>query len=140
MVVDRSGVAVNAVSLISLAHSTASDRNLEESNVQPGELLDVLIKYAANPPGGRPAVTLSLTLPGLEAAHHEQLRKHRRASERTGLAGTLLKLAEDPAYGGPVRISKPDFATALAERILDELQAVDDDDAAVDAVVAAGPC
>jgi len=51
---------------------------------------------------------------------------------------TRQPLAEDPTYGGPVRISKSDFARDLAHRILDELDAVPDP-AADDAVIARRP-
>jgi hypothetical protein len=87
--------------------------NLEDSNFSPAEMLEVLVHRAANPPDGRPAVTLVLPLSDVLAAHKE---RRERAREDPGLAGTLLKLAEDPKYGGPVTISKPDFARALADR------------------------
>jgi hypothetical protein len=101
------------------------DANLEDSNFTPAEMLDVLIERAANPPDGRPAVALALPLDDVLAAHDE---RGRRTREQPGLAGILLKLAEDPNYGGPVTISKPDFATALAERILLELNDTHDDE------------
>ncbi|GLY99649.1 hypothetical protein [Actinoplanes sp. NBRC 103695] len=101
------------------------EANLEDSNFTPAEMLDVLIERAANPPDGRPAVALALPLEDVLAAHDE--RGH-RTREKPGLAGILLKLAEDPKYGGPVTISKPDFATALAERILLELNDTHDDE------------
>ncbi len=105
--------------------------NLEDSNFTPAEMLDVLIKRAANPPDGRLAVTLTLPLDDVLAAYQERCR---RAQEPPGLAGVLLKLAEDPAYGGPVTISKPDLASALADRMLRELDDADDNEQMVQAL------
>lgn len=100
--------------------------NLEDSNFSPAEMLDVLVQRAANPPDERPAVTLALPLSDVLAAHEE---RRKRAHDDPGMAGILLKLAEDPKYGGPVTISKPDFARALADRILEELDEAQDDEA-----------
>jgi hypothetical protein len=105
--------------------------NLEDSNFSPAEMLEVLVHRAANPPDGRPAVTLVLPLSDVLAAHKE---RRERAREDPGLAGTLLKLAEDPKYGGPVTISKPDLARALADRILEELNEVQGDEQAIEAL------
>lgn len=114
------------------------DRSLEESNFTPAQLGDALVRYAANPPTGRPPVSLTLTSADLTAEHHRQTKAAKRG-ERPGLAGALLQLAEDPAYGGPVRVAKPDFATVLAEYILGELDAANGDAAAEDAVIAKRP-
>jgi hypothetical protein len=105
--------------------------NLEESNFSPAEMLHVLVERAANPPDERPAVTLALPLSDVLAAHE---KRRERAREDPGLAGTLLKLAEDPKYGGPVTISKPDFAYALADRILGELNEAQGDEQAIEAL------
>ncbi|WLS43295.1 hypothetical protein Q3V37_17925 [Micromonospora profundi] len=112
------------------------EANLEDSNFTPAEMLDVLIERAANPSDGRPAVNLALPLDDVLAAHEERGRKPR---EKPGLAGILLKLAEDPNYGGPFIISKPDFATALAERILLELNDTRDDEQKLEALRARRP-
>jgi hypothetical protein len=64
-------------------------------------------------------------------AAHGKRRGQARADP--GLAGTLLKLAEDPDYGGPVTISKPGFASALADRILTEFDEAQGDEQAVEA-------
>jgi hypothetical protein len=101
------------------------EANLEDSNFLPAEMLDVLIERAANPPDERPAVTLALPLDAVLTAHQERCQ---RSQEKPGLASTLLKLAEDPQYGGPVVISKPDFARALAERMLREFHNAQDDE------------
>lgn len=50
------------------------------------------------------------------------------------MAGTLLKLAEDPRYGGPVTVSKPDFARALADRMLADLSETADNEQADEAL------
>lgn len=105
--------------------------NLEESNFSPREMLQVLAELAANPSGGMPAVALTLPLGDVLAVHAERCRK---AGERPGLAGTLLDLAQDPKYGGPVTIRKPDFACALADRMLTDLGETSDDEQANTAV------
>jgi hypothetical protein len=91
--------------------------NLEESNFAPGELLQVLAEVAANPPDARPAVTLTLPLEAVEEAIQRERRRDGR--QQRGLANILLDLAADPKYG-PVKISKPEFAKALADRMLQE--------------------
>lgn len=103
--------------------------NLEESNFSPEEMLQVLVKLAASPAGGRPPVALTLTLNDVLTVHKERCQKTR---DKPGLAGTFLKLAEDPKYGGPVTISKPDFARALADRILADLSEAPDDEQAIE--------
>ncbi len=110
--------------------------NLEESNFSPAEMLDVLVERAANPPDERPAVTLALPLSDV-LAEHEKRRKGAR--QDPGLAGILLKLAEDPQYGGPVTISKPDFAYALANRILSEFYEAQGDEQAIEALQRSRP-
>jgi hypothetical protein len=94
--------------------------NLEESNFEPQEMLDVLIELAGRPPEGREPVTLTLPLDTAEG-EHEKRRKNANASEPPGFAGTLLDLAEDPQHGA-ARISKPEFAVALADRMLADLE------------------
>ena len=94
-------------------------------------MLQVLAELAASPADGRPAVTLTLPLNDVLTAHEE---RRQRIRENPGIAGTLLKLAQDPAYGGPVTISKPDFARALADRMLAELSETPDNDQAVEAL------
>lgn len=105
--------------------------NPEDSNFAPAEMLDILVQRAANPPDGRPAVTLALPLSDVLAAHEE---RRQRARQDPGMAGTLLKLAEDPKHGGPVTISKPDFARALADRILTELDEAQADEQAIESL------
>jgi hypothetical protein len=105
--------------------------NLEESNFSPAEMLHALVQRAANPPDERPAVTLALPLNDVLAAHE---KRRESAREDPGLAGTLLRLAQDPRYGGPVTISKPDFVYVLADRILDELNEAQGDEKAVEAL------
>jgi hypothetical protein len=100
-------------------------RNLEESNFSRQEMLDALIEVAANPVNGRPAVTLDLPLEDVEAAH-EKRRQH--SQQEPGFVGTLLNAALDPAYGGPVQLSKPEFAVALADYALREFADVRADD------------
>jgi hypothetical protein len=92
-------------------------------------MLHVLVERAADPPDERPAVTLALPLTDVLATHE---KRRERAREDPGLAGTLLKLAEDPRYGGPVTISKPDFARALADRLLSELDEAQGDEQAIE--------
>jgi hypothetical protein len=103
------------------------ERNLEESNFSHAEMLDVLIEWADKPPGDRPRVTLELPLEAAEAVHQDRQLKAKR-KDLPGFAGTLLRLAEDPQYG-PVRISKPEFAVALAGRMLSDLEHASDDPA-----------
>jgi hypothetical protein len=55
------------------------------------------------------------------------------------MAGVLLDLARDPKYGGPVTISKPDFARALADRMLADLAKTDDDKEATQFVLHSRP-
>jgi hypothetical protein len=107
------------------------EANLEDSNFSPEEMLQVLAELAASPADDRPAVTLTLPLNDVLTAHEERRHKTR---ENPGIAGTLLKLAQDPAYGGPVTISKPDFARALADRMLAELSETPDNDQAIEAL------
>jgi hypothetical protein len=64
-------------------------------------------------------VTLQITVQQLADKYEDRREK---THEDPGRAGVLLRLAEDPAYVGPVRVSKPEFARALAKRILDELE------------------
>jgi hypothetical protein len=111
--------------------------NLEESNFSAEEMLQVLVKLAASPAGGRPPVALTLALNDVLTVHKERCQKTR---DKPGLAGTLLKLAEDPKYGGPVTISKPDFALALADRILADLSEAPDDAQAIRACAGTGHC
>jgi hypothetical protein len=110
--------------------------NLEDSNFSLAEMIKVLTDLAASPADGRPAVTLTLPLSDVVAAHEARSRK---AGEQPGRAGTLLKLAQDPKYGGPVTISKPDFARALADQMLADLARAEDDKQATDAVLARRP-
>jgi hypothetical protein len=107
------------------------EANLEDSNFSPEEMLQVLAELAASPAGDRPAVTLTLPIDKVLVAHEE---RRQRTRENPGIAGTLLKLAEDPAYGGPVTISKPDFARALADRMLAEISETPDNDQAIEAL------
>jgi hypothetical protein len=95
-------------------------------------MVKALTDLAASPADGRPAVTLTLPVDDVLAAHEARSRK---AGEQPGRAGTLLKLAQDPKYGGPVTISKPDFARALADQMLADLDAAEDDKQATDAVL-----
>lgn len=107
------------------------EANLEDSNFSPEEMLQCLAELAASPADDRPAVTLTLPLNDVLIAHEERRHKTR---ENPGIAGTLLKLAEDPRYGGPITISKPDFARALADRMLAELSESPDNDQAIEAL------
>lgn len=106
------------------------EANLEDSNFSPEEMVQVLTELAASPADDRPAVRLTLPLSVVLTAHEERRHKTR---ENPGIAGTLLKLAEDPAYGGPVTIAKPDFACALADRMLAEVSESPDIDQAIEA-------
>lgn len=107
------------------------EANLEDSNFSAEEMVQVLAELAARPADDRPAVTLTLPVNDVLRAHEERRHKTR---ENPGIAGTLLKLAEDPAYGGPVTISKPDFACALADRILAEVSESPGNDEAIEAL------
>lgn len=97
------------------------DGNLEEDNFTAQEMLDVLIEVAAHPEEDGTPVHLTLDLETVLGEHND--RRH-GASEPPGLAGTLLGLAEAPEHGGPFRISKPDFAEALAEQMLIEMDKI----------------
>ena len=106
--------------------------NLEDSNFSLAEMITVLTNLAASPADGRPPVTLTLPLDDVLAAHEARSRK---AGEPPGRAGTLLKLAQDPKYGGPVTVSKPDFARALADQMLADLDEAEGDKQATEAVL-----
>lgn len=106
--------------------------NLEDSNFSLAEMIKVLTDLAASPKDGRPAVTLQLPVEDVLAAHEARSRK---AGEPPGRAGTLLKLAQDPKYGGPVTVSKPDFARALADQMLADLDTAEGDQQATQAVL-----
>jgi hypothetical protein len=106
--------------------------NLEDSNFSLTEMIKVLTDLAASPADGRPAVTLQLPVEDVLAAQEARSRK---AGEQPGRAGTLLKLAQDPKYGGPVTVSKPDFARALADQMLADLDAAEGDQQATQAVL-----
>jgi hypothetical protein len=109
------------------------ERNLEESNFTPQELIDVLIDLAANPESvERAAVDLRINEEQLTAEYEQT--KPKGGGEDPGLAGVLLAMAEDPAYGQTARISKPEFARALAWRMLEEDPGEADGDAATDDV------
>ncbi len=131
VIVDREGeMAQYATGLERSGDLPAEDilrfeRNLEDSNFTAQEQIEVLTALAANPKDGLPPVTLQITVQNLADQYEE--RRH-KARDDPGTAGVLLGLAEDPAFGGPVRISKPEFARALAERILNELATVDGDE------------
>jgi hypothetical protein len=136
VIVDREGeMATYVKGLVQERHLADEDcllfeRNLEESNFTNQELLDVLTELAGNPPTGRPRVDLALPLDVAESEH--QIRSRRaRSKDRRGFAGVLLDLAEDPEHGA-ARISKPEFAVALAERMLTELHDAGSDQAALD--------
>jgi hypothetical protein len=96
--------------------------NLEDSSFSLAEMIKVLTDLAASPADGRPAVTLTLPLDDVLKAHGARSRK---AGELPGRAGTLLKLAQNPEYEGPVTISKPDSARALAGQMLADLDAAE---------------
>src|SRR5579875_1575720 len=106
--------------------------NLEDSSFSLAEMIKVLTDLAASPADGRPAVTLTLPLDDVLKAHGARSRK---AGELPGRAGTLLKLAQDPKYGGPVTVSKPDFARALADQMLADLDAAEGDQQATQSVL-----
>jgi hypothetical protein len=95
--------------------------NIEDDNFTPQELIDVLTRLAAEPPDDRPAVDLTISVAQLETAYAE---RRLTAQKPPGWAGVLLHLAEqnDP----PARYSKPEFACALAERMLEDLEAAHD--------------
>jgi hypothetical protein len=61
--------------------------------------------------------------------------RSRRAAEPPGRAGPLPKLAQDPKYGGPVTVSKPELARALADQMLADLDAAEDDQQATETVL-----
>ncbi len=107
------------------------DDSLEESNFALREMLEVLVERAAAPPPGQLAVELSLRAEDVASAHE---RRRQNARVDPGIAGTLLKEAEDPAYGGPVTVGKPEFARLLARRMLDELDAAHGDNGAIEAL------
>ncbi len=133
VIVDSEGDMIEYVTGLERSGKLAAENtlrfasNIEDSNFTPNELIAVLYDLASNPPEGRPAVSLTITPEQLEEAFDT---RQVRAKEDPGKAGILLKLAEDPAYGGPVRISKPEFAAALAVRMLDDLEAVRGNDEA----------
>jgi hypothetical protein len=110
--------------------------NLEESNFTPTEMLEVLTERAANPPDERPAVTLDLPVEDLLAEHRT---RRRTAGEEPGLARIMLGLAEDPKYGGPIRLSKSELAQALADRMLRDLDNCPDDEEALNDLRARRP-
>lgn len=112
------------------------DENLEDSNFSAAQMVKALIDLAATPTDGRPAVMLTLTPDDLLEAHEARSQK---ARERPGKAGTLLKLAEDPKYGGPVTISKPDFSRTLADQMLADLEGAEGDMQATEAVLQKRP-
>lgn len=93
------------------------DANLEDSNFAPEELVEVLAQLAAEGQPGGPEVTLNITPAAFDVAYE---RACSRTHETPGRAGVLLKLALAPAVGGPFVVSKPRFAEALAETMLDE--------------------
>jgi hypothetical protein len=101
------------------------EANLEESNFTAAEMLEVLVRRAAASSDGLPAVDLDLPLDTVLAEYGKPRGSGR---DEPGLAGTMLKLAEHPQYGGPFRISKPAFAQALADRMLTDLAEVSDDE------------
>lgn len=101
--------------------------NVEESNFSVDELVETIVELAARPEPPRPPITLTLTADDLERTYSSR----RRRTDNPGRAGVLLGLAEDPAFGGPFRISKPKFARALAERCLRDYADVADDPVAL---------
>ncbi len=98
-------------------------RNIEEDNFSPGELIDVLAHLAAEPTDGLPPVELEISVAQLEEAYEERCRAAR--NEQPGRAGVLLTIAENRSP--PVRVSKPDFAVALAKRLVAEIEATPHD-------------
>lgn len=111
--------------------------NLEEENFSPAEMLDVLIELAANPQADeRLPVILDLPLGAVLATHE---RRCANTGERPGFAGTLLDVAKDPQYGGPVVVSKPDLAEALADRMLRDLSDVKNGQHALQALLERRP-
>lgn len=94
--------------------------NIEDCNFTAQEQIDVLTDLAANPEGDLLPVELRITERDLE---DEYAKRAAKADESPGRAGVLLDLATDPNYGGPVQPGKPEFARALARRMLDELDA-----------------
>jgi hypothetical protein len=71
------------------------ETNLEDSNfLAGGDGPGVLAELAASPADDRPAVRLTLPISDVLTAHEERRHKTR---ENPGIAGTLLKLAKDPA-------------------------------------------
>lgn len=133
IIVDTEGkMAQNVDGLIKSKRIPAEDvlrfqDNVEESNFSVDELVETIIDLAARPSPPHPPVTLTLTADDLERAYTSR----RRRTDNPGRAGVLLGLAEDPALGGPFRISKPEFARALAERCLKDYADVADNPAAV---------
>ncbi len=131
VIVDREGeMAQYATGLERSGDLPAEDilrfeRNLEDSNFTAQELIEVMTELAAHPQDGLPTITLRITVQQL--ADELENRRH-KAHEDPGTAGVLLGLARDPAFGGPVRVSKPEFARALAKRVLDELATVHGDE------------
>jgi hypothetical protein len=107
------------------------EANLEDSTFPAEEIVQVLAELAASPADDRPAVTLTLPVNDVGTAHEDRFHK---TCENPGIAGTLLKLAQDPAYAGPVTISKPDFACAPADRMLAEVSESPDNDEAIEAL------
>jgi len=138
VIVDSEGKMAQYVKgLVRSGHLPEADilnfaENLEDSNFSLAEMIKVLTDLAASPADGRPAVTLTLPLSDVLAAHEARSRK---AGEQPGRAGTLLKLAQDPKYGGPVTVSKPDFARALADQMLADLDEAEGDKQATEAVL-----
>jgi hypothetical protein len=124
IIVDSEGAMKEYVTGLIRSHELPAEdvllfkANLEDSNFLPVEMLDVLIERAANPPDKRPAVTLDLPIDDVLAAHQERTQS---AREEPGLAGILLKLAEDPSTADRSRsqsrtsdgIGRPDAAGVL---------------------------
>jgi hypothetical protein len=95
-----------------------AEDSLEHDNFTPGELIDAAARLASSPPPDREAVRIDLSAEQLLAEHAD--RRERIKRHKPGIADTLLMLIQRPEHG-PVRISKPEFAEALAERLAREV-------------------
>lgn len=94
--------------------------SFEEENFSDAELLRVVRRLAANPPGQRPVVRVRLTTRQLRAEHRRRCAAARRG-EAPGLANTLLSLLAESAHG-PVRLSKIELAKGLIDLVVRGLE------------------
>lgn len=90
--------------------------SLEDGNLSPAELIELV---AADPPVGRDPATLRLTPGELERYHADRVAK--AGADKPSRVACLLTLAQREEHGS-VRVSKPELAGAIVERLIGELQ------------------